>query len=190
MIAYIVTEGPFDAELLRRVLPDELVEGVEFVVAGGVSPAKSLARSLLVRRQTPIVILVDADTVSPEFVQERRQSIEEVVESVAGNVPVKVIVAAPEIEAIFFQDTALLEKMLGSAVPDSLLALAGTNPRTVLEQLFSQSPLIHSREKLVDGLTPSDVKTLQQAAPIQELIGFLRDVRELAAMGTTTSSGM
>jgi hypothetical protein len=190
MIAYVVTEGPFDAELLRRVLPQELLEGVEFVVAGGVSAAKSLARSLLVRRQTPVAVVLAAEAVSPELVQERRQSMEEVVESVAGNVPVIVIVAIPAMEAILFHDPALLERRFGQTLPESLCAFARTNPRDVLEQLFAQSPHIPNRVKLVEALTPIDVQILQQTAPIQELVAFLRHAQELAIVGASTSERM
>ena len=149
-----MTEGPFDADVRRRMLPQELLEGVEFVVAGGVSAAKSLARSLLVRRQTPVAIAIDADAVSPEVVQERRQSVEEVVESVAGNVPGKVIVAVPHLEAILYQDPALLENVFGQAIPDSLRTLASTYPGHTLEQLHAQSPHIPNREQLLSSLTP------------------------------------
>ena len=183
MIAYVVTEEPFDVALLSRVLPPELREGVEIVAAGGVSAAKSLARSLLVRRQTPVAIVIDADAVSPEVVQERRQSVEEVVESVAGNVPVKVIVAVPHLEAILYQDPALLENVFGQAISDSLRTLVSTYPGHTLEQLAAQPPHIPNREQLVRALTPSAAQLLQQAAPIQELVAFLRHTQELATAG-------
>jgi hypothetical protein len=124
MNAYVITEGPFDAELLRLVLPRDVVDDVQFVPAGSLASMKSLARSLIVQRRTPIAIVIDADSNSPEVVEERRQSTEEVVGIVAGTVPVKVLVAVPEIEGIFFQDTAFLKRLLGQDVPKDLALLA------------------------------------------------------------------
>lgn len=111
MIAYIVCEGLFDEQLLTTVLPGELLNDVKVVSAGGVSAVKSLARSLVVRRQVPVVIVVDADSVVPELVQELLKDIEEIVESVAINTPVKVIAAVPDMETIFFQLLSKSEKI-------------------------------------------------------------------------------
>ncbi|MBD2596961.1 hypothetical protein H6G74_21900 [Nostoc spongiaeforme FACHB-130] len=96
MIAYIVCEGASDVELLQRVLPKELLNNIEIVAAGGLSAIKSLARSLVVRRQVPIAIVADADSVAPEVVQERLSSIEEIVKSVAIDTQVN------EIESLVF----------------------------------------------------------------------------------------
>jgi len=183
MIAYVVTEGPLDVELLRRVAPEDLREGVKFVDGGRLYAAISLARSLIVRRQTPVAIVVDAGAVSQEFVRERRRSIEESIEYVAGNVPFKVILAVPEMEAIFFEDTAPLERVFGHSIPESVRMRADARPREALEQLLRQSTHIRTREELVSALTADDVRILQKAALIQELVDFLRHAHALAVAG-------
>jgi predicted ATP-dependent endonuclease of OLD family len=109
MTVYIVTEGQSDADLLKRLMPKELLEGVTIVPAGGLSSVKSLASSLLVRRRKPVAIVIDADSAEPELIQERRQSIEEVIESVAGGVPVKVVVAVPALDSPLPQNAAIAE---------------------------------------------------------------------------------
>jgi hypothetical protein len=103
MISYIVCEGTFDVELLKYILPQDLLNDVEIVAAGGLSAIKSLSRSLLVRRQVPVAIVADADSIVPELVQERHNSIEELVRSVSIDTPVKVILAVPSIEIILAQ---------------------------------------------------------------------------------------
>jgi hypothetical protein len=180
MIAYIVSEGLFDAQLLKGVLPGELLENVEIVPAGGVSAAKSLARSLLVRRQVPVAIVVDADSVAPDLVQERIKNIEEIVESVSVNTPVKVILAVPELEIIFFQDSLLLSHLLGYVPSQDILNLAAFQPRKALEQLLSQSEKYHSRSQIVNQLANEDIEILRKAPVIQEVIHFLQSVREPA----------
>jgi hypothetical protein len=183
MTAYVVTEGSFDAELLLRVLPKHLQEDVLFVDGGGLSGAKSLARSLLVRRRTPVALVMDADTVSPELIQERRQSAEELIGGVAANVPNKVVVAIPTLEVVLFQEPAVLEKLLGQPIPETIRVIARYDPREALDQLLAQSKAFPDREKLLDALSPQDTEVLQKAAPIQELTRFLETAREWAANG-------
>ena len=60
MIAYIICEGIDDKQLLKAVLPEISLNQVEIVVGGGISSVKSIARSLVVRRQTPVAIVVDS----------------------------------------------------------------------------------------------------------------------------------
>lgn len=182
MIAYIVCEGPSDAELLKTVLPKKLLNDVEVVAGGGLSAVKSLARSLVVRRQVPVIIVADADSVVPELVQERLKDIEEIVESVAINTPVKVVLAVPEMEAIFFQDASFLARLLGHIPPQNLLDLAVFQPKKALEQLLSQSENNNhlSPLEIIARLSNEDTDILRKAPFIQEIINFLESVRETA----------
>ncbi len=187
MIAYIVCEGIFDVQLLKLVLPEELLNNVEIVSAGGLSAVKSLARSLIVRRQVPVAIVVDADSVVPEVVQERLKSIEELVESVSVNIPFKVIAAVPQTEIIFFQDIGLLSRLLGYEPSQEMLTQAGFEPRKSLDILFSQSHIYESYSRFINKfinkkLNTKDLKILRQAPFIQELIHFLQSLQETAAV--------
>lgn len=180
MIAYIVCEGLFDRQLLKTVLPGELLTDVEVVSGGGVSAVKSLARSLVVRRQVPVIIVVDADSVVPELVQERLKDIEEIVESVAVNTPVKVILAVPEMETIFFQDVTFLSRLLGYIPPQDILDLAVFKPKKALEQLLSKSDKIHERSQMIDQLANEEIEILRSSSVMQDIIHFLQSVRETA----------
>jgi len=182
MIAYIVCEGPSDAQLLKTVLPKKLLNDVQVVAAGGISAVKSLARSLVVRRQVPMIIVVDADSVVQELIQERLKSFEEIVGGVAANTPVKVVLAVPEMEAIFFQDASFLSRLLGYIPPQNLLDLAVFQPKKALEQLLSQSEKNNhlSPLEILARLSNEDTEILRKAPFIQEIINFLESVRETA----------
>ena len=180
MIAYIICEGTLDEQLLQHVLPEELLNNVKIVSAGGLSATKSLARSLLVRRQVPVAIVVDADSVTPDSIQERLNSIEEIVKSVSIGAPVKVILAVPEIETIFFQDNLLLSRLLGYEPSQDILSWAAFNPRKALEQLLSQSQKVHSCSQIINQLTNEDIEILSKAPVIQEIIYFLQSIQQTA----------
>jgi hypothetical protein len=181
MTTYLVCEGADDAELLKRVLPEQLLSHIEVIPAGGLYAIKSLARSLIVRRQAPVVIVIDADVITPEQVEERRKDTEEILESVAANTPVKVILAIPTIEIVFFQDISLLSHLLGYMPSQDMIDLAIYQPRKALAQLITQSQKCQSQSQLIGQLTPQDLEALRKNSVFQELIQFLQSVRETAA---------
>jgi len=180
MITYIVCEGHLDAQILQTVLPANLLTDVGVVAAGGVSAVESLARSLVVRRRVPVVIVVDADSVVSELVEQRRKDIEETVESVSINTPFKVVMAVPEMEIIFFKDVSLLSRLLGYIPHQDILARAALKPKETLEELISQSEIIHNPSEIIDRLTDKDIEILQLSSVMQEIVHFLRSVRETA----------
>ncbi len=178
MTAYIVCEGKHDAQLLKCLLPKECTVAV--VPAGGLSAIKSLARSLVVRRQSPVAIVADADATTPEYVEQRRQDTEEIVGNIAVGTPVKVILAVPALENIFFQDVPLLSRLLGYTPSQDMLRLAVYQPSQALKQLISQSKNVQSQSQLVEQLTKEDIEVLRKAPVIQEVLLFLQSVRETA----------
>src|SRR4051794_31070543 len=143
MIAYVVTERQFDADVLRRILPPELVHGVGFVSAGGVSAIRSMASSLVVVRQMPVAVVVDSGSTDPVVIRDRHQDIEEFVKSDSPGIPVKVIMAVPEMEALFFHDPRILHRLFDGKVTEEILAAARTEPRPTLNRLLAGSESIN-----------------------------------------------
>jgi len=180
MIAYIICEGDCDTQLLKVVLPKELLQKVEVVSAGGQYAAESLARSLIVRRQVPVALVLDADLIDPDLTQERRHSIQEILESLSINTPVKVILAIPEMETIFFQDKALLSRLLGLDITSETMIWANFQPRQALEKLISQSDNYQSKSQIINQLVHEDLEIIRKSSVIQELVQFLQSVREPA----------
>jgi hypothetical protein len=181
MTIYIVCEGTLDTQFLKNLIPKELIENVEIIAAGGLSAAKSLARSLIVRRQSPVVIVADADTVNPDQVEQRFQETEEILGKIAANTPVKVILAVPTFEIIFFQDISLLSRLLGYVPPQDLLELAKYQPSHVLKQLLSKSHHLQL-QSLLNQLTDKDLEILRNAPFIKDLIQFLQAVQLTATV--------
>jgi hypothetical protein len=173
MIAYVITQEEHDAQLLQRLLPQELLEDVSFVVEEGLSSAKSLARSLIVRRRVPVALMMDADTVASELIAERRQSTTELLEIVAGGIPYRVVMAVPEMEGIYFQAPSLIERVYGQNVSGSILTLSRISPKAALQELSAQLQTAPDRTTLLDALTSQDMESMRESPVIQELSEFL-----------------
>jgi hypothetical protein len=180
MIAYILCEGLIDAQILKALLPEGLLHEVKIVPAGGTSSLTSLARSLIVRRQVAVGIVVDNDTL--KSFQEHTKEIEENVKSVAIDAPVKVWEFMPAIEILFFQDIDLLSRLLGYKPSKEDLDLAVSQPKKVLEQLIARSEAIGNQTQFIDQLAHEDLRIIQGTPIIQELMDFLQAIRQPATV--------
>jgi hypothetical protein len=179
-IAYIFCKEMIDAQILKALIPELLLSGVEIFPGGGISSLTSLARSLMVRRQVPIGIVVDNDTL--KSFQEHTKEIEENVKSVAIDAPVKVWEFMPAIEILFFQDIDLLSRLLGYKPSKEDLDLAVSQPKKVLEQLIARSEAIGNQTQFIDQLAHEDLRIIQGTPIIQELMDFLQAIRQPATV--------
>jgi hypothetical protein len=182
MIAYIVCEGSDDAQIFQMIVPPHLLNEVGIASAGGESSLRSLARSLVVRRRVPIVVVFDANSTVPELIRERVKDIKEIVECVSVDSPIEVLAFAPEMESIFFQDIILLSKIIGFNPSQEILDLALSQPRKALDELLSQSDKISDRSQLINQLAHENIENLQATPVIQGLISFLQTVRKPATV--------
>jgi hypothetical protein len=180
MITYIVCEGSFDGQILKAILPEQLLHEVGIVAAEG--SVRSLSRSLVVKRQVPLAIVIDGDSIIPELIQERTQDLESIVKSVAIDAPIKVWAFMPTIEILFFQDIALLSRLLGYKPSKEDLDLAISQPKKVLEQLITRSETIGSQTQFIEQLAHEDLRIIQSTPIIQELMDFLQAIQQLATV--------
>jgi hypothetical protein len=175
--AYILVEAAMDAELLRRVLAPEAQKDAEFVVASSGIP--SLARTLLVRRRVPVAVFVNADSLNPSLINERRDGMEELIRAAAASIPVKVVFVVPEVEALFFLCPDVIERVIGPIRPE-FVVLGKRDPRGVLTQIAKENNRKWDVAQALAFLTPADVECLRKSEAIQELTAFLTSVEPAA----------
>jgi hypothetical protein len=172
----LFVEGKLDDEFLRRVLPAELVKETGIVQGGSRAGMASLARSFLVRRRTPLAVVMDADSLNPTVMEKRRESMEELIQAAAGSIPVKVVLTVPEIEAWFFTVPEVIERVLGEKPPDDLLALGPRDPNRVLEQLSRRRKSEWDSIQAIRALTGPEIERIRARPDVTELTQFLQKV--------------
>lgn len=172
--ACVVTEGQTDIEILKRLLPSELVKNVELVAGGGWSAAQSLAVSILAKRRIPVALVIDADANDEHIIHEKLDFSRWSLNQAAAHVPFEVFLAVPEIEAVFFQDRPFLEGATNRKFSDLEWKLMKLQPR----ELFADNPSEKSQlfQKILGRLDQDSVKTLQTHPLIKSLISFLSSV--------------
>ena len=175
---YILVEGPSDAAFLRRILPEEVLGNAELVTTGGRAGIPSLARSVLVRRKSPVAIVMDSDSIDPEVIEERQQSTEELIRAADISVPVKVVCAIPEIEAWFFVSRETVERVVGQKVSEEELFLGQRDPRGMLQRLAERGGRRWDIKRAISELDTSDVEQIRGIPEVGELSEFLLQVQK------------
>jgi hypothetical protein len=174
---YLFVKDKTDADLLKRILSTETLEGVEFVVAERTGRIPSLARTYLVQRRTAVAVVMDSDTLEPNLIEERQQEVEELIRMVAGNLPVKVLMAVPEVDAWFFAVPGVIERVLGVGVPAEWVPFGTRDPKGVLKELSTRAGTPWNRQRAIDALEETDIEQLRKLPLIQELCEFLPSTR-------------
>jgi hypothetical protein len=181
MSAIVIVEGHTDARILQVVLPASLQKNTMILMAGDRGSLPSIARTMLVKAHKPVAVLVDTDSVDRAIIHERLQTTEELLKSVSGRIPVKVIPLIPTIEALFFEAPGLMQKLFPSTVTSELLLLAEHDPKEALSQLLGIKADLPLIGKLLDRLDDEDVEKLRATRPMAELLDFLSRVATTAA---------
>jgi len=172
---YVVVEGEMDAAILSRVLADQLSSGEAEIRAGlGRSSAVSLARTMLISRREALTALVlDADTTNPERVGEMEAELEGSLADVSRHERFGVFLLVPSIEACLFQDRDGLEEFFGSSLSSEELVQSRYDPKSVIQTRLSGLQKEYGPPAVQAILDRLDVRLLQSAAGILELVEFL-----------------
>jgi hypothetical protein len=168
---YVVTKCPRDAAILRKILPESLLQSVQFVDGESEYGAESMARKLLSSKRSPVVLVMDSKTNDAALIEERRSDLGFLMRQAAAGVPFKMAIAIPEIEVVFFHDRALLERMIQKPLTDLEWQLAQHHPRDLLATL--PTSVDGFVETALESMSESMIQTLRQNPLIQDIISFL-----------------
>ncbi len=173
--AYIITEGKFDAELVKGLLPDLTgqPDEIDVLAAPGYSAALSIAESVLFQTQRPALLLVDADTDDEMRIREKKTFIEQYVR--VNGMTCQVILAVPTMEVVFFADKSVMEVAIGKSIEDDLWTLAKLSPKKGLELLTGKS-----REQAAKQLMGNDLvrRQMAQTPLMNEVSSFVQQVKQ------------
>jgi len=168
---YVVTEGQTNADVLQKLLPDQLTKDVVFVVGSGKYSAQSLASTLLATRRIPTALVVDANQ---ENEAEQEDFLRSILRQASPGVPFEVFLAIPEIEVILFQDKPLLEQLTGRQLTQLEWDIGRHHPKEFLKSISNGHNL--SIISILDDLDSQTKQSLQQHPLIVELSQFLSSV--------------
>ncbi len=93
--AYVITEGKTDTDILKKLLPPSSIADVEFVNGSGGYAAQSLARTILSIRGRPVALVLDADTMDEQAIQEKLAFLHQTLHPTATSIAFEAFIAVP-----------------------------------------------------------------------------------------------
>lgn len=172
MKVYVVTESNIEANLIKHLIPADIKSTVHVSAAGGRSTAISYAQSILMSRNNPVAIVLDADTLDKNRILEQKWVFFDLLRTRLQQTPCKVFLAIPEIEIIFFQNTNLLSKIVNVEIRQDEIQEAQYKPKYILDKILSRSN-IQNKHELIEHIDISYAKELKKHLLIRSLMKFL-----------------
>ena len=176
MKPYVVTEGQSDAVFLKRILSATFEDLPAIVVAGGKTATAPMAQSLLVSRNAPVAVLIDADTFDLDVAREQQRIYSDLLRPFAHRAAFRILTAVPELEHVLFDIPGLIEKELRITISDQDRSDARIHPKQVLMRLVKRSA-VETIDEFFAALSDDAATKLARAHPIDELIQFLQNPR-------------
>ncbi len=173
-MTYIITERDFDVELLKRVLPPDVLQNVKIVSGGSYSSALSLASSLLSSPDKYVVLVLNAESNDDIQVLDRYYFLRDYMRMGAADERFRIFLFKPEIEHIFFEEKSIVEEITGRKLSDLELELAELQPRMGLSKLSGMSARELSNGALLNRLSEKIILKLREA---EEILRLTKDIK-------------
>lgn len=152
----MITEGAFEAQLLKKILPEKIKRNLKFISSTGFGSAISKAKSLSIRLNKNIILVLNSNTINPNETEEKKEQIEFIFRSLGKEHSVEVFLFQPNIEVIFLESNMVKDK------------LKAINP------YFNIAPPLHLKkldnEHVLDQLTSDEIELLRKETSLKELI--------------------
>lgn len=175
--AYVVTENEFDQELIQALLTRRFGKSAREIhvrATDNKQRAWTTADALLSNRRGPTALIVDADTIDHDLTLEQQTELETMFGTSARRSMWLVVLAKPEVEAVFFSDRGLLERVTGKKVSELDIARAALGPRAALLKLLPKPRSGHGAKQLVKKLSESDFETIISSEAFRPLVEFIQ----------------
>lgn len=166
----IFVEGPAEQTLLERLLADlPAAANVRVVAAGSADDARPRTRKELLVHQRPALLVIDADSVDSDRVEQQQRELEAYLAWGGNGVPYEVVQFVPTMEALFFDAPDVLEHLVGRKVDELMLAAGEIAPKAVLQRIG-----VANVQDRFGHLTEDDIRTLRVHPTIAVIREFVQ----------------
>ncbi len=178
----VICEGQSDTRLIRKLLSHELTGDMKFYASQGRVSLVSLARNVMVHEGGPILLAMDAESTNPHVIREL-EAMATVALSGAGSGGTflatrglfKVFMFIPELEVVFFEAPAALERIIGKALSKEIVDEGLMAPTATLVKLTGDSKLL-AVDLLSRKLDEEAIEILREG---KQAIAFRENVNDL-----------
>ncbi len=172
MTPYVMTETPFAARMLERLLSTVKLPVHEVLHGGRKTGAVMRGNTVLNGWNAPVVVVVDADSVEPANIWEQESGYRFLLP--AGDfpgAPAEILMAIPQVEAVLFGDHEGLECILGRPLTEREKIEGEFRPRAVLDRLLADAGM--DRDALLERISPREAAQFAAHPLVQSLAAFI-----------------
>jgi hypothetical protein len=170
---YLITESQFDEEILKKLLPKDAVNNVQFVAGAGQYSAQSLARSILAVRHEPVALVLAAKTTEPSLIEEHQDFLREALKQAAAGAPFGIFLAEPELEILFLESPDRLGHLFSRDFSSLELELAKSSPRKFLHLISGERDRKKLMKKLIRNIDEQSLRAMRKHPLLSKLAKFL-----------------
>jgi len=172
--AYIVIQGKSYEAAIESILPRNMADDVLVTEGTSQSSAISLAASILIVKQRPVALIVDAGTTDADDIQTQKYVLRDILYRASPGIPFEVFLAAPEMEVLFLQDRRFIEKIANRKFSDTEWQDAALHPKKFLSDLLKQDASVSA--KLLEKIDDEAVRNVQAHPLLRNVCNFLSSV--------------
>jgi hypothetical protein len=162
----IVTEGEKDTQILKAILPDNVIENLDFITSSGYSSALSIARTLLINGNQKIALVIDSDEIEESALADKEDFINSYMQKVRSS-NYKIFMFNPSIESFITNDKSILQDLMGKKLTELEWYKIKSEPK----HRISYSDLTHS---LLNKKNKTLRTKLIAEKPLKELVAYLK----------------
>lgn len=175
----IVTDSEWNLALLRRALRAEVDTGV--VQVSRSDGVVSSARTVLLTKRIPVLLVVDARTTDPGVIAERRDFLEFEMRAARTNVPSAIVIARPNLGVCLFEDPTVLPSVGIADLSDVARTEARFQPNVVLsDRLRAMTPAV-TPEEWVSRLPDDAVESIRNTSLFKQILEAIARFEPAAA---------
>jgi len=169
----LVTEGRFDAIVLRTLLAAANRDEIEIFHGSGKSAAISLGNSFALNKSAKVAIVVDADTSVPERLAEQQLIFRDLQQQSYGEYGARLFLAVPTLEAALFPTAEDFESTFNlEFTPKQREVYAQDWKMSV--RAFLTVPQANTTPTIrTKGVRPEMLRKILRKTPLSELLKFL-----------------
>lgn len=182
---HVLVDSNMAAILLSILMEQEQQQGlVELRCAYPSSSLYSSARTILMIRNEPVAVVLDANSTEPEMESRAHDAAEEVIGWSGESPPLRILVAVPSVESLLFKRPDAVRRAFDE-VSETLVEIGLVSPGDALRRLSKTQDRYQASHAIISRLDQNDVNALRTESPVRELLEFLDRVKPLDANAVT-----
>lgn len=171
--ACVIAESQLEIDIVKKLLPNELIEGTKFF-APGKYDVLSFATTILGAQRIPVVLIVNTRADDKDIVAEKFNDINFLMRQSSPGIPYKVVMAVPEIEIVLLQNRDLIEKIIEQNFTDLEWEFACSHPKRFLTRFLGDNS--QYIQTIFENMNAKELSQLQQHPIIDGITNFISDV--------------